>query len=63
LIPAAAALAERLGTLAGALHLGAAVLPGLLGPLRLPLAAVCTLLALPLLLAVPRLTAARRKAT
>ncbi len=61
-VPAATGLAEQLGVVAGALHLGAEVLPGLLGSLRLPAAAGCALLAFPLLLTLPRLAAARRKA-
>jgi hypothetical protein len=58
----ASRLAEQLGAVASALHLGAGVLPSLLGSLRLPAAAACALLACPLLLALPRLAAARGKA-
>ncbi len=61
-VAALAELADRIGTLAGALHLGGSVLPGVLGPLRLPVAAACALVASPLLLVVPRLAASRRKA-
>jgi anti-sigma factor RsiW len=60
-IPAATELAEQLGIVVSAFHLGAEVLPGLLGALRLPLAAACALLALPLVLTLPRLAAAPRR--
>jgi anti-sigma factor RsiW len=61
-IPATTELAEQLGALACAVRVGAELLPGLLVPLRLPVAAACALLTFPLLLTLPRLAAARRKA-
>jgi anti-sigma factor RsiW len=53
-LPSASRLADQLGALSHALQLGAQVLPPLLGAIRLPLAALATLLAFPLLFALSR---------
>lgn len=54
LVPATARLAEQAGAVSRALRLGVEVLPPLFGALRLPLAAACALLALPMLYSLSR---------
>jgi len=54
-VPAATSLAERLGSTFNTLRLGAQVLPPVLNVLRLPIAAACAAMVLPLLLALSRL--------
>ncbi len=54
-VPTAARLADQLGDLTQTLRLGAQVLPPVVSVLRLPIAAACAALCLPLLLALSRL--------
>jgi len=59
-VPSAANLAEQLGTVTSALRLGAQVLTPVVEVLRLPIAALCAALCLPLLYALSRLTLSSR---
>lgn len=53
-VPTAARLADQLGAVSQTIRLGAQVLPPVVSGLRLPIAAVCAALCLPLLLALSR---------
>ncbi len=59
-VPTAARLAEQLGVVTQTVRLGAQVLPPVLSVLRLPIAAACAALCLPLLLALSRLAPSPR---
>ena len=59
-VPSAARLAEHLGTLTGAVRLGEVVLAPLVATLRLPIAALCVALSVPVLFALSRLTLSSR---
>lgn len=59
-VPNAARLAEQLGSVAHTLRLGAQVLPPVVSTLRLPIAALCAALCLPLAFALSRLTLSPR---
>jgi anti-sigma factor RsiW len=59
-VPDAARLAQELGTVTHAFRVGAQVLVPLVAVLRLPIAAVCAMLCVPLLFAVFRLTLSSR---
>jgi anti-sigma factor RsiW len=59
-VPTTTRLAEQLGSVAQALHVGARVVPPLMTALRLPIALVCAALSLTLLLALSRFTSSPR---
>ncbi len=59
-VPNAARLAEQLGALSGTVRIGAQVLTPVVTALRLPIAALCAVLALPLVFALSRLTLSSR---